>query len=341
MKPFTKFPKHIIFGILVVVSIASCLVLYPSDKPSVSSPVLATQPMPVLVNPGTIKKSTLIPITQSAAPPAQIPTNTPIPTRISITNLPSLIIPTITFEPTWTPLPTLKSSEASKFVMKLITENAGCRLPCWWGLTSGKTKWFEAEHFLYSFIKSMDTVGPSTVIENGTYHIYNTYYLGYQVPYSANGGGANISVTDNIIQIIDVGPELTKYLFNLHQLLTDYGKPDEVYIRTFSNGPSSAIPFYLVVFYQSQHILALYETNLIKRLDILQGCFEQTAPQLTVWAETEVVTEKRIQDWTMGIDPSSSLKPLEEATKINIEEFFQSFREENNKECIETPANLW
>jgi hypothetical protein len=225
--------------------------------------------------------------------------------------------------------------------MELITKNAGCQLPCWWGFTPGKTEWVEAEHFLDSLVSHMDFTGPYKIEENGAIHTRNTYYFGYPIPHESRGGGANISVIDGTISIIFVNPQSTKYLFTLQQLLNDYGKPDRVYIRTFSNAPSSAIPFYLVVFYQNQRILAKYEVNVIRQLDILQGCFNQTGPQLWVWSEKELVTENRIQDWTMGTAPSSSLKSVEEVTHMNIDEFYNIFKQGGNKKCIETPASFW
>ncbi len=34
---------------------------------------------------------------------------------------------------------TLPTGEAQKMVQELLENNAGCRLPCWWGIVPGKT----------------------------------------------------------------------------------------------------------------------------------------------------------------------------------------------------------
>ncbi len=60
----------------------------------------------------------------------QTPIVTPLPTRTS------------------TPSPTLSPSEVQAYILDLLQKNAGCRLPCWWGIVPGQTAWQEAESFL-------------------------------------------------------------------------------------------------------------------------------------------------------------------------------------------------
>jgi hypothetical protein len=46
----------------------------------------------------------------------------------------------------------------------------------------------------------------------------------------------------------------------------------------------------------------------------------------------------------MGSSPiggMSGFRPLEEATGMSVEQFYQSFVQPNNNRCLETPADLW
>jgi hypothetical protein len=47
--------------------------------------------------------------------------------------------PTPTVPPSPTLVPTLTADQEQALVLDLLQNNAGCRLPCWWGFTPGKT----------------------------------------------------------------------------------------------------------------------------------------------------------------------------------------------------------
>jgi hypothetical protein len=52
---------------------------------------------------------------------------------------------------TLTPEPTLSSENAQSLTKKLLITNAGCKPPCWWGLTPGKTSLEEIRSFFSTF----------------------------------------------------------------------------------------------------------------------------------------------------------------------------------------------
>jgi hypothetical protein len=91
-------------------------------------------------------------VTETIAIPTEIPTLTTTQSPIPTTALPISTI-TLTSEPTltWTPLPTLSPGEADVLVMDLLENNAGCQLPCWWGIWPGETTWDEAKYYLETF----------------------------------------------------------------------------------------------------------------------------------------------------------------------------------------------
>jgi hypothetical protein len=80
--------------------------------------------------------------------------------------------------PTWTPLPTLNAENVKQLLADLLGNNAGCRLPCFWGITPGKTTWQEASTFLESFTMLLG-------INNTTKGLSYAYF---QVPFPKDMG---------------------------------------------------------------------------------------------------------------------------------------------------------
>jgi hypothetical protein len=78
------------------------------------------------------------------------------------TSMPPIVIPTatptftLTPSPTYTPIPsatptlipTLSVKDAQIKLLGLLATNGGCRLPCLWGITPGKSNYQEAQNVL-------------------------------------------------------------------------------------------------------------------------------------------------------------------------------------------------
>lgn len=84
--------------------------------------------------------STVTPVHPTSTSPL-----TPTPTQTKT------LTPTLTPTPTWTPLPTIPPDERLDAMLDLLYTNAGCRLPCWWGIIPGETSWTSARRFLQAF----------------------------------------------------------------------------------------------------------------------------------------------------------------------------------------------
>src|SRR5688572_13990138 len=55
--------------------------------------------------------------------------------------------------------PTMTTDEAKRLVRDLLENNAGCKLPCWWGITPGKTTWSEARQILEKASRHIGVAG--------------------------------------------------------------------------------------------------------------------------------------------------------------------------------------
>jgi hypothetical protein len=250
-----------------------------------------------------------------------------ITATVMTTSYPSPSLPALT--PTWTPLPTLPPEKAQELISELMETNNGCRLPCWWGITPGETSWQEAHHFFAPFASEI--------------HKGKTKEQGYGVLYGLEGnplgGGAGFWTDEKgVIQKILVGPASTKRRFELDSLLQDYGKPSDVYIVTYSNAPFNYIPFSLAVGYRQQRILAVFELEAQPEGDYIVACPQTTAPKLILWSNKEDLTKKRVQE---ELGNNQNVRNLERVSDLSIEEFYQIFKNRENKTCIETPVEIW
>lgn len=228
--------------------------------------------------------------------------------------------------------------ESQKLVQDLLENNAGCRLPCWWGIKPGETTWSETRQILEkvsSFVGGQEG-------NDGFYgaKVYPPYphdtmmYLEhmYQVE---NGKVVYIRVYN-----FNFAPS---YL--LPNLLGSYGQPSEVWIRTFPREDMGFQHFLIDVFYQDLGILVEYATGhpLEEVNGNIRNCSinEMDSPFLHLWSSD--TNELSFQEAKKFIDTISlpEPKPLFEATGMDVKTFFETVKNPEANVCIETPRKLW
>ncbi len=75
---------------------------------------------------------------------------------------------------------------------------------------------------------------------------------------------------------------------------------------------------------------------------MITGCF-QSGPTIRLWFREHKMTFMeasemfRIDDWIR----EESFLPISEATGIDIETFYQSFKQATDPPCLQTPKMLW
>jgi hypothetical protein len=246
----------------------------------------------------------------------------------------SSISPTFT-SPSRMPFPTLSRDEAYLNMQKLLQDNAGCRLPCWWDITPGKTTWADAEIQLntFSWLISVDQRSDDLFIayahlplpkEKGT--LSHTYY-----------------VEDGIVTIIyayvfDWMPTL--YLSNF---LSEYGHPDEIFVRTFRDDENGSRPYEIILFYADLGILMEYSGgNPNENGDKVQNCFEDMySPFVYIWSSKTPLTSTEAIDKFLDTTNLPYPVPLKEATGVSINEFYETYKTPSHTTCLETPRKLW
>jgi len=195
--------------------------------------------------PTSVFSPTLAP-TPKAVATIQLPTITPRP---SATSTPS---PTATASPTITstPVPTLTADKMQALVRKMLQDNGGCELPCWWGFTPGKTAWQVAENFFLSHGKKIGEYDNSQVtVYTVDFYIPNHGSRINQDYYTINGDVIDVIIARAVPAVHD---EQLDYgdaqlagdwsLYMLPQMLTTYGQPSEVLLETFTGTPDGGRP---------------------------------------------------------------------------------------------------
>lgn len=258
----------------------------------------------------------------------------------------STVEPTVAVPPTvvWTPLPTLSPEEAEIQVLDLLQHNAGCRLPCWWGITPGETSVSTAIQFLSSFTHLWTVLGTpgnesSVDVEQGA--SINSMVSSYRV--FGNYGSVDYTFRDGVIDTIyayhggGTGDRRAE-VYQLSRILDSYGNPDEIWFSAAPNSPlGNTADLYL--FYGQQGIFVHYVyQNLVVSADKMEVCPHGVGPEeLYLWSPStyQIAT---FQDY---FGYPISWPPIETSLGVDQDTFYQTFKGNSYNTCINTPTRLW
>jgi hypothetical protein len=136
--------------------------------------------------------------------------------------------------------------------------------------------------------------------------------------------------------------------YMLPQILTTYGPPNQVLIfGNVSSGHERWSLFELVLDYANQGFAIRYVTRMERAGDTYFGCMANAYTNLHLWApELDYTWAEGItrtsggEDWEIEY-LNEKFRPLEEATSMSLDEFYQTFKNPENTVCLETPVELW
>ncbi len=310
---------------LYVIFISLCFLSVKCTVPSLT-------PTPVV----NLVTSTDIPELSPTRTPTATGTPTPPPTPIS---LPS------TRMPSPTPAPTMTKNEEHTFVSRMIQDNGGCRLPCWWGFTPGETELQTIRDF---FLSRGVMTKLWTLEGSSNYTVYFTDNLSTVIQ---NYGGQKglldmISLVGNPPvrneEYVYGDPQFTEVWepYLPPQLLENYGPPEEVFLGADLWSPLQF--FDLLIFYPQQGFLVQYSGPLTEQGDQLRVCPSHAEIHLDLWNPGSITRLKDvagIEGYTYSPEDHSLLRSLAEATGMSTTEFIEEMSQPGN--CIETPKEVW
>lgn len=273
------------------------------------------------------------------------------PTRITLKvpdKTPTFLSPTSTIEPTLIATPTFLATFSPEIaeaqVLKLLKNNAQCDLPCWWGLKPGETS-YEAANRLLSPLSINPPYTPGDITQQA--------WVYYSLPAPKTPSVLKTFDLDTLfeyskLKYIRIG-SLHWENYTLANFLKVYGPPEELLVHTYQWVPGGQPPFALFLFYPKKGILAYFASSNEKQEvkvvgDSIQGCFSQSATDLYLWSINEPLTLNSVaEEMNVGIlNQEEKLKlPIDKATGMNIQKFYQTYKEVKTTPCIQTPKNLW
>ena len=147
-------------------------------------------------------------------------------------------------------------------------------------------------------------------------------------------------VSEDVYDSTFFGDRVSAYM--LPQILSEQGIPESVMIATLGGLSTRSGPgrFYILLLYPNYGILVNYTTQMFLVGTNVRGCPSNAHVEMEVYPSGQGDSFFQLLEQTDWSVKKNWYKPLDEATSISVEEFYQVFREPTDK-CIETPANLW
>lgn len=277
----------------------------------------------------------------------------------SVTAVPSLTsspVNTATPTPTMTAIPTLPAEKARARLLDLLALNGGCRLPCLWGITPGKSSYQDVQVVLMalsslSYSLHLNPSGSSDVtprLAEGDLEIYNRVaFLSdpnetvYRVAYNVEAHkllqeGGYLDIFDSEF----FGERIGSYA--LPHILSEQGVPLSIMISTYG-GPLSrggTGGFDILLLYPDQGILVNYTTQMQLSGTNVRGCPSNAHVEMELYPPGNSESFYDLLNQTDWGAKFSAYQPLEQVTSMSSEEFYETFRQPTDN-CVETSAKLW
>lgn len=265
-------------------------------------------------------------------------------------------IPTQTMESTLTPPkesiptstlhPVLSDGEAKALVLDKLKTNVNCELPCWWGIVPGQTSKDEAASFLNQFSNLSHTdISPNYIAFNDVIDppgIYFHFIFSYNLELVETV--TIITGQRNEPYITPTKENRLKYLavmdnYRLENILSNYGEPDQIWIRSFSPSPN---------WFDTQTLLLYLDLGTVFLYSSESSAFGNepmytaTCPNLSniMILLFDPQSESSL-DSIFQFVALHKFMELGESTNIDISEFFNIFQSNKCEQYLLTPSDLW
>lgn len=291
---------------------------------------------------GDSNTETLPPPSTSASPvPTVEPSSLPPTATARVTQTPELLTSTMA--------PTLTADQEEDFVLDLLQSNAGCQLPCWWGFTPGETTWQTAQTYFDSLGKKTDEFSNARVTNYTVKFSLPRHDIQIGQVYNVSNGtigmiwvkGATVRNNERVFGDQLFLQDWQHYMPS--QMLSVYGQPAKVLLKTFQSVPDWVPPFNMLLYYPQQGILVRYYGPTERRGEQIRLCPQQADVTLWLWSPELTMTLEDIarlgQDFP--IEEVADYRSLEAVTEMDVETFHETFKDAGMETCIETSAKLW
>ena len=231
----------------------------------------------------------------------------------------------------------MEPTAALTYLKDILQNNNGCKLPCWWGITPGKTTWAEAKQFLDSF----------TLYSYGARGDPNGYQVAeFLMPFPEDMGTISypFGFRDGVIEdIFGIYFGNLTASYNLVEILNTYGLPDDILVSAYYEPRYSDYMTEVAVFYLQKGILVTYfDSDGDTNGDVIKKCPQKaTYPWLDLWAPSLELTIDEAASRYLDMRNWPPYRSLQDSTGMSIETFYQTFKDPNNDKCLELSTADW
>jgi hypothetical protein len=247
----------------------------------------------------------------------------------------------------------LSVKEAESLVLDLIRTNSGCSLPCWWGVTPGKSNIEEIENLLSPFLGTVESEVRYEFSDIGGYLLMRTQPSGFNI-------GIQYLVENNNVSIIYVATRMVSpdgyeldfdspiyreimSPYSINQVLLNYGRPEQLLIRSFSELAGELNPSQILLYYPLEGVAIQYfsQNTLLIDDDIFYNKFCPVNGHINL----------RLFDPSSGLgldqlllldDNFLEYKEISEVTNMNIETFYETYISASDcSHFIITKEEIW
>ncbi|MCL4264533.1 MAG: hypothetical protein KJ069_15020 [Anaerolineae bacterium] len=287
-----------------------------------------------------------MPLAPYPIPSTVMPTAAPTLSSISFLTPLGDSIKTPTALPTETPgiLPTLSPDEAKSLVLELTQGDQDCLLPCFWGIMPGETEWQNAEAFLSTFAYRVSYGAAEGTFSDAPVGDSFIAWMSLFLPeMSSTPFSYAFDVQDGIVTMVDAAI-LPVSNNTLSTILNEYGQPTEIWLLTANAPMDDVLGFSLTLYYAQHHFILEYNNWDGEIIDgKVRGCLSgEESLRLVTWSpEEELTFAETVEGLHRPRRPIIYDLPLEEATGMSVDAFYETFKNSTEPICLETPTELW
>jgi hypothetical protein len=270
---------------------------------------------------------------------------TPPPTWTPNPNVPPQRItpptPLPGWPPTWTPLPTYSFEQARYIVMDLYEHNP-CKLPCWWGITPGKTDWREAWQFLGRFAKNRPPW--ETVLRPIPFGKFIPFRVYLDVPRTSDWETYrslddlkfNIDIKTFRVDYIDVNTGNVA-AYTIPEILAEYGMPKQIYVYGFPSPLDFNSGVNLNLYYPQYGFISSHYA-IVKDDEwhepTFTACFQKLT-QLMIWPPERNLDFSERWEISDNSGVLQYMKTIDQVSNYSLVDFYRAFANRQRQPCIE------
>jgi hypothetical protein len=287
----------------------------------------------------------------------------------TLISTPALASPISTNLPTPSNVPKLDPTEAVDLVFDLVRTNGNCDFPCFLGaFVPGETSQAAVNDFISQFedYSSEEINIAVNIFSSGKNRTdllvtrdYDDFYIALIIQFEFQNDLLT-QIAFDAWPAIRSGEKRGEFLFGIPEydvatefyslptVLSEYGMPANVLIGTFNRGALQGpyIPFSIVLHYPDHGLLIEYIAQQKENGTLFLGCpgesmnFELfiSGPEANYgiadylqYYEGELLSDIWLEAY----------RPVEEATSLSLEDFYDLYSNSRASQCLETPISLW